>query len=99
MSDPKTSYNIIEDEVIKLWTKSGYSYDVVAFFYQKYEWEKEWNFCSEIIISDSSCTCEMTFLKDFCEGETCVKDLKIVPLRDILEYYAERQVNDTSTSG
>lgn len=98
MSNPKTSYNIIEDEVFKLWRESGYSYDVVAFFYQKYEWETEWHFCSEIVISDSSYTYEMTFLNDFCEGETCVKDLKIVPLRDVLEYYAERHINDAETS-
>lgn len=89
MNGKKMSCDIIEAEVRKLWEDFGYSFDVVAFFCQKYDWETEWYFCSEIVMSDSSYNYDMTFLNDFCEGQTCVKDLKIVPLSNVLKYYAE----------
>jgi hypothetical protein len=94
MNGKKMSCDIIEAEVRKFWEESGYSFDVVAFFYQKYDWETEWCFCSEIVMSDSSYNYDMTFLNDFCEGQTCVKDLKIVPLHDVLEYYAEDRIRE-----
>lgn len=97
MNNFKNSYDIIENAVINFWEATGYPHDVVVFFYQKYEHENNWRFCSEVVESCSSYEYEMAFLNDFCEGETCVKDIKIVSLREVLEYYAKGRINDPAT--
>jgi hypothetical protein len=60
---------------------------LIAFFYQKYELEgdDEWEWHKELLDIDYG---EIVFLHDFCEGQTCVKDLKLVPLSVVTEYYA-----------
>lgn len=81
------SYDIIEQEVKKFWKKE-YPQDVVAFFYQKYEHEAEWEWCEEVVECNGSDDYEnMTFLNDFCEGQTCVKDVTIVSLSEVIAYY------------
>lgn len=83
------SYDIIGEAVKKYWNES-HPQDVVVFFYQKYDFEDEWEWCEELVEAYSSTDYEkMMFLYDFCEGQTCVKDIRIVPLDDVTRYYAK----------
>lgn len=85
----KDSYDIIAEEVKKFW-KSSFPQEVIAFFQQKYEFEndEEWEDHSELVECEGSdCYDTTIFLNDFCEGQTCVKNIKIVPLDEILEFY------------
>lgn len=85
------SYDIIANAVREYW-KKDYPTDVVAFFYQKYEFEgdDEWEWCEELIFPKGSDDWEtVIFQNDFCEGQTCVKDITIVELDKITSYYAE----------
>ena len=86
------SYKIVADAVRAFWVEHG-PRDVIAFFYQKYEWEKEWEWCEELVESYSDSDFEtVTFLCDFCEGQTCVKDITIVPLYEVTDFYAESKI-------
>lgn len=81
------SCDIIAETVQKYWRKS-YPQDVVVFFYQKYSHETDWRQCEELVIAHSDSDYEsITFLDDFCEGETDVKDIRIVPLWVVLSTY------------
>ena len=84
------SEEIIEREIRKFW-KTTYPQEVIAFFYQKYKHEKEWEWYAELATPDSSDNYTTVYFEnDFCEGQDCVKDLTIVPLSEITEYYAFR---------
>lgn len=88
-----SSYDIIEEAVTKYWQKSA-PQDVIVFFYQKYAHDSGWDFCQELVMANSSFDYEsMTFLNDFCEGQTDVKDIIIIPLKDVTLYYAEHALN------
>lgn len=90
---PKNSEKIIEKAIIEYWRESA-PQDVIVFFYQKYAHDSEWDFCQELVMANSSFDYEsMTFLNDFCEGQTDVKDIIIVPLKDVTLYYAEHALN------
>lgn len=92
MDEARDSYDIIADAVREYW-KLNYPCDVVAFFFQKYEHERdnEWEWCEEVITCTSSNIdrAEIEFLNDFCEGQTCVKDIHIVPLYEVTGYYTK----------
>lgn len=84
------SYDIVGIGVKEYW-KQNYPQDVVAFFWQKYDFEKSWEWCEELVECYSIDNYDsMTFLNDFCEGQTCVKGLTIVPLGEITSFYAEK---------
>lgn len=87
------SYDIVAEAVRKYW-EENFPCDVVAFFGQKYDFEPDtaWEWCEEVITCTSSDPdrAEIEFLNDFCEGQTCVKDLHIVPLHEVTGYYTEK---------
>ena len=89
------SYDIIEKAVQKYW-KETYPQDVIAFFYQKYDYESDdkWEHCNELVmvVSDSDYE-DMEFEIDFCEGQTDVKDIHIVSLREVMEFYREQMID------
>ena len=92
MSEQKDSYDFVAEAVRKYWEET-YPQDVVAFFYQKYEYEQEWDWHEELVECESSYDCQtVTFLYDFCEGQTCVKDITVVPLREITSYYTRNEL-------
>ena len=94
MTDPAKSYSydVIEKQVKAFWQET-YPQDVIAFFHQKYSWEKEWEWCEELVESNGSGDFEnMTFLNDFCEGQTDVKDIYIVPLKEVTEFYSKNKL-------
>ena len=82
------SYDIVENAVKEYWKQTGAPHEVVAFFYQKYENESEdkWEYLQELVWERYD---KVYFLNDFCEGQTCVKDIKIVSLDEVLERYGE----------
>ena len=87
------SDEIIAREIRKFWKETGYAREVIAFFYQKHKWEneKEWLWCEELATPDGFDDFETVYFEDdFCEGENEVKDITIVPLDEITEYYAWR---------
>lgn len=92
MSEARDSYDIIGDAVHEYW-RENYPCDVVAFFWQKYDFEPDtqWQWCEEVITCTSSNIdrAGIEFLDDFCEGQTCVKDVRIVPLSDVTEFYTK----------
>ena len=85
----KDTYDYVEEAVKEYW-KNNYPQDVVVFFEQKYDFEDDskWYAYEELVESHS---CEdyenMTFLNDFCEGETCIRNITVVPLSTVSEYY------------
>lgn len=82
--------DIIADAVQEYWQKS-IPCDVVVFFSQKYDSQIDWERCEEVALchaSDDYSTVQ--FLSDFCEGQTCVKDVTIVPLPDVISYYYQQ---------
>ena len=82
------SYDIIAEAVKRFW-RNTYPQDVVAFFSQKYSWENEWVWCEELVECCGADNYEkMTFLSDFCEGQTDVKDVVITPLREVTALYS-----------
>jgi hypothetical protein len=85
------SYDIIAEKVREYW-KETYPQDVIAFFYQKYDFESEmeWEWCRELISPHGSDDYErVIFENDFCEGQTDVKDVRIVPLDEIIDFYTD----------
>lgn len=83
------TYDYVENAVRYYW-QSFYPQPVIAFFCQKYDFEDRWEWHEELIECDSDTDYEtVTFLNDFCEGQTDIKCLHIVPLNDVLDYYFE----------
>ena len=86
------SYGAIAGAVKEYW-KANYPQDVVAFFQQKYSWDNKWERCEELVECHGSDDYEnMTFLSDFCEGQTEVKDVVIIPLREVTAFYYKRKI-------
>ena len=86
----KDTYAYVEDAVRSYW-KDHYPCDVVAFFKQKYSYETEWEWHEEICFCKSSTDYDtVEFLNDFCEGQTCIKRIRIVPLSEVLGVYLKK---------
>ena len=88
------SEQIIAKCVREFW-KDKYPQDVVIFFEQKYDFENEWNnyICIAFCESDTDYD-NITFLYDFCEGQTDVKNIYITPLTDVLSYFYQNKILD-----
>lgn len=84
----RDSYDIIADAVRDFWKQQGFATDVIVFFFQKYSTEKKWEHCEELAMchSDTDFEC-VEFLSDFCEGQTQVRNIHIVPLDNISQFY------------
>lgn len=84
------NYDIVAQAVIEYW-KNTIPQVVIAFFYQKYDFESEWEWCEELIEPYGANDYEtVLFQYDFWEGQTQIKDIKIVPLDEITTFYAEQ---------
>ena len=92
MSERKDSYDFVAEAVRKYW-EDTYPQDVVVFFYQKYEYEQEWDWHEELVECEGSSDYQTVyFLNDFCEGQTCVKDITVAPLSEVTSYYARNEL-------
>ena len=73
---------------------STYSYGILL---SKYEYDDEWEWCEELVFCQGYNDYKtVIFEDDFCEGQTCVKDISIVPLDDIVEYYVKNNIHEIS---
>lgn len=95
MAETRDSYDIVGEAVVEYW-KANYPCDVIAFFYQKYEHEKNLEWCEELVHSCSSMNYDLEFASDFCEGQTCVSSINIVPLSDVTEFYTKKHFMSVS---
>lgn len=93
--DIMDSSDIIANHVRDFWN-DNYACGVVVFFKQKYVYEKEWDDCY-VIASPASSDDDQTvvFDTDFCEGQTDVKDVNIVSLDEIIDFYKKKQGGKT----
>ena len=88
----KNSYDIVADAVREYW-KNNYPQTVIAFFYQKYEFNDKWEWHEELVECSAFNDYEtVIYQNDFCEGQTCVKDISIIPLDDIIECYVKKYI-------
>lgn len=89
------SYDIIREAVMAYWEEQGgFAEDVIVFFEQKYEYEDEWYSEAELVECHSPNPEDgLTFHNDFCEGQTCVRNIRIVTLEDIIYFYKEEHRN------
>lgn len=85
-----STYDIITQAIREYW-KINFMQPVIAFFYQKYEWEKEWEWC-EVLAQPQGIYNgkDVIYEYDFNEGQTQAKNIKIVSLYDVTEFYAEQ---------
>ena len=83
-------------EVRSYWKQQGRNMDVVVYFAQKYDFEEEWDRTSCVIEPDSNFEDPMKVHVlidwDFCEGQQDVKDIHIVPLDEVIDFYAENKL-------
>ena len=91
------SVDIVSDEIRKFWHKIGYTCEVIVFFEQKYEHEKEWREYEEYASPHSSDNFDRVYFpNDFCEGERQGQNIKVMRfetaaelLRSLLEWGGE----------
>ena len=87
------SDDIITNAVTEYWNKNGFPDDVIAFFKQKYEFERNYEQRAELCMCEASDDYEtVIFLFDFCEGQTDVTDIHIVSLSDVTDFYIENKL-------
>lgn len=86
------SYDAVAKAVKDYW-KESYPQDVIVFFWQKYSWDNSWVKCEELVECINSINYEtVIFHSDFCEGQTDVKDIVIVPLHEVTAFYYKRKI-------
>lgn len=92
------SYDSIADIVRAFW-KATYPQTVIAFFFQKYDFDSEWEYCEELIYPHGSDDCDsVVFHNDFCEGQTEVKDIRIVSLDEIIQFYRDNSYKQSANN-
>ncbi len=85
--------NVVAEHVRKEWEKRGYSFNCIAYFEAKYEWEENYTLYEELIMSDSDTDLEMVYFdSDFDEGQQMIKDIIIVDLSVITGYYTHSSI-------
>ena len=92
------SYDSIANMVRAFW-KTTYPQTVIAFFFQKYDFDSEWEYCEELIYPHSSDNCDsVVFHNDFCEGQTEVKDIRIVSLDEVIQFYRDNSYKQSANN-
>lgn len=90
----KDSYEIIGDAVREYWKREGFAEEVIVFFDQKYTEDKQWEHCQELVMCESPSDFEnVTFLFDFCEGQTEVANIHIKTLSEVTDFYYKAVIN------
>lgn len=94
----KDSYEIVADEIRKFWRKT-YPQTVIAFFDQKYDYESKWEQLNELAfpISDSDYK-NVEYQYDFCEGQTDVRNIHIVSLEEVSEFYRKHNIKERDSN-
>ena len=89
----KDTYDYVAEAVRDYWNKT-YPQDMVAFFEQKYDdpYDKEWIEMEELIESEGDFSDNIIFHNDFNEGQTMIRNLEVVPLNDVLQFYRQHNI-------
>lgn len=89
----KDTYDYVAEAVRDYWSKT-HPQDMVAFFEQKYDdpYDKEWIKEEEIVMWCGDLTDRLEFLNDFNEGQTMIRNLEVVPLDDVLQFYRQHKI-------
>lgn len=98
MKECKGSEHLVAKEVKSFWEKT-YPADVVCFFKQKYEDEKEYDAIATIAYYDGQNIDNVEFHDDFWEGQTVAKDITIVNLDDVMMYYYDNVIEKVNKDG
>ena len=86
------SYDIVAEAVRKFWRENR-PQPVIAFFYQKYDYDNKWEWREELIECESRFNYDMViFQMDFCEGQEDVKDLTIASLDEVIDFYVKNKI-------
>lgn len=86
------SYDIVAEAVRKFWRENR-PQAVIAFFYQKYDYDNKWEWREELIECESCSNYDMViFQMDFCEGQEDVKDLTIASLDEVIDFYVKNKI-------
>lgn len=92
------NYTIIADMVRSFW-KATYPQTVIVFFFQKFDFESEWEYCEELVYPHGSDDYDsVVFHNDFCEGQTEVKDIRIVSLDEIIQFYRDNSYKQSANN-
>lgn len=89
----KDTYDYVAEAVRDYWNKT-HPQDMVAFFEQKYDdpYDKEWIEMEELIESEGDLSDNIIFHNDFNEGQTMIRNLEVVPLYDVLQFYRQHKI-------
>lgn len=83
------SCTIVYNAVRSFWKKTCFQ-PVVVFFSQKHEFEDEWEQHAEIAYPDNYYD-DVVLMDHFCDGQTEVKDIKIVPIDELVQFYIDNR--------
>jgi len=83
------SCTIVYNAVMSFWKKTCFQ-PVVVFFSQKHEFEDEWEQHAEIAYPDNYYD-DVVLMDHFCDGQTEVKDIKIVPIDELVQFYIDNR--------
>ena len=88
------SYDIIAEAVRNFWKNKNFFVEpVIVFFQQKYDFADKWDDLAVLVDCESPTDDEtVIFETDFCEGETCVKDMVVVPFDEVKNYYKKNKL-------
>ena len=86
-------YEVVEKAVRAFW-ELAYPQDVIVFFWQKYDNDKEWEWHEELVeFNGYYSDCVMTFQNDFYEGQDCVHIVDVIPFDAVKAYYTAHAIN------
>lgn len=78
------SEKIVSDAIRDYWIQCGVC-DVIVLFEQKYAHEHDWEECAEFASPYSDAGPPVCFSNDFCEGQTDVRNIKIIRFDEVAE--------------
>lgn len=86
----ETGYDVMAKYLNKCLKLSGNHFvtEFVAFFEYKYMHEDNWSLASELVLIDDDNT-QHTWVNDWWEGQECFRNIHIVPLRYVMNYYQD----------
>lgn len=86
----KRTDDIVTEAIRNFWDNNGFPEDVVVFFDQKYDYEDRWEHIRCIVTPNGSNDFEtVCFEWDFNEGQTDIRNIRIVTLEEVLDKFEE----------
>lgn len=87
--DDMNVYDFLGDLVSDFWQKNGVAEPVICFFYMGYKYD-DMDLYMELATPEAWDDYQkVIFENDFCEGQTCMQLISIVPLDRVCRYYRD----------